>query len=265
MDSAALSVALDTLPIPAWVARSDGSAEHLNTAFVAFCGKPARDLLGFGWWGVVAEEDRECVQLSWTESLRREVDYLHIHRYLDATQVPRYFMVQARPLRGEGGQIERWVGTSTPVEWMMSTAANVALDAARTRAFMQAVALGSIALTLDGTVAERQPAWEVLTGQTAAAALKDGWLAAFPASEHTAVRGLLQSVRETRHHCSLEVYITRPAWALDDSAPPGPSPVLMTVLPIGDEWGNINSLYAVFLPATSPGPRRAAAGAVQAP
>jgi PAS domain S-box-containing protein len=107
---------IDTIPAYAWTITPDGSVDFINHRFVEFTGRPAEDLLGWGWGSTHHPDDLPRLVGLWRaalaagEALETEV---RVRRW-DGEY--RWVLIRNVPLRDEQGHILKWYGTAIEIE-----------------------------------------------------------------------------------------------------------------------------------------------------
>jgi PAS domain S-box-containing protein len=111
-----LRLIIDTIPVPAWSSRPDGSSAFLNQRWLDYTGIPVEEALGWGWKVVVHPDDLDRTMEYW-----RAVLADHEERELEARLrrfdgIYRWFLFRVSPLRDESGRIVQWYGTCIDIE-----------------------------------------------------------------------------------------------------------------------------------------------------
>ena len=105
---ARLRLIIDSIPVPAWSSRADGSADFINQRWLDYTGLPADEALGWGWKVVCHPDDLDRTMEYW-----RSVLATHEERELEARLrrfdgTYRWFLFRVSPLRDESGQVVQW-------------------------------------------------------------------------------------------------------------------------------------------------------------
>ncbi len=112
----------DAMPQMVWSTLPDGSHDYYNAQWYAFTGVPEGSTDGDGWNGMFHADDQERAWATWRECLATgqpyEIEYRLRHRSGDY----RWTLGRALPIRGDDGQIVRWVGTCTDIDEHKRTA-----------------------------------------------------------------------------------------------------------------------------------------------
>ncbi len=128
-----------SLPSHAWMATPDGALYWFNERIIQYGGKPASELAGDGWTGLVHPDDLPRTRERWQVALAEGGPYQTVFRLRRQDGSYRWHLARAVPSRDEDGTIRRWVGTNTDIEVQKAAT----------------VAMARLAETLEERVAER--------------------------------------------------------------------------------------------------------------
>jgi PAS domain S-box-containing protein len=118
----------EAMPQQVWTARPEGELDYVNQRVAEFCYRPASDLLGEGWLGIVHPDDREACVARWMESVRTGDPYEVEFRLLRAAdQSYRWHLGRAVSVRDSTGAVVRWLGTNTDIHDRKLNEAELAL------------------------------------------------------------------------------------------------------------------------------------------
>ncbi len=111
-----LSLIINTIPVMAWAARPDGSAEFLNQQYLDYAGFSEDQAQGWGWTAAVHPDDLGGLATHWQSLMGagRPGEYEARLRRFDGEY--RWFLFRVSPLRDEAGNIVKWYGTNTDIE-----------------------------------------------------------------------------------------------------------------------------------------------------
>jgi PAS domain S-box-containing protein len=112
----------DAMPQMVWSTLPDGSHDYYNAQWYAFTGVPAGSTDGEGWNGMFHPEDQERAWAIWRQSLASGDPYEIEYRLRHHSGEYRWTLGRALPVRGENGEIVRWVGTCTDIDEHKRTA-----------------------------------------------------------------------------------------------------------------------------------------------
>jgi PAS domain S-box-containing protein len=104
------------MPNHVWTAGPDGLLDWLNDQIPAYSGVAMPALLGAGWASIVHPDDLPGAGAQWGAALEcgRTCQTEFRLRRVDGTF--RWHIARAVPVRGEGGQVVRWIGTNTDID-----------------------------------------------------------------------------------------------------------------------------------------------------
>ncbi|TCH98199.1 PAS domain S-box protein [Roseococcus sp. SYP-B2431] len=170
------------MPNHVWTALPDGRLDWFNVKVYEYSGAAPGSLDGKGWAGIVHPEDMAGAEERWAEAVASEEIYETQFRLRRADGTWRWHLSRALPIRGEDGQVRRWIGTNTDIE--DERAAGEALSdladtleqqveqrtAERDRMWRLSTDL-MIVVRFDGTILAVNPAWTSLLGWTEQEAL----------------------------------------------------------------------------------------------
>lgn len=105
----------NTLPAFVWFAGSDGELHHFNDRWYEYTGQTAGQALPNGWIEMLHPEDAARVEDAWAQALRTGASYATECRYRRRDGAYRWYVARAEPIRGGGGEIDAWVGSSSDI------------------------------------------------------------------------------------------------------------------------------------------------------
>ncbi len=103
------------MPNHVWTAPPDGMLDWFNEQVYAFSGAEAGTLDGEGWVTMVHPDDVETAGGRWAEALESGQTYEAEFRLRRADGAWRWHIARAVPIKGEYGQVVRWIGTNTDI------------------------------------------------------------------------------------------------------------------------------------------------------
>ncbi|MHC2299001.1 PAS domain S-box protein [Rhizobium mongolense] len=111
-----LQLTIDTIPVLAWSARLDGTAEFLNKHYLDYIGMSADQALDWGWSSAVHPDDLAGVSAIWQSALAsgESGDTEARLRRFDGEY--RWFLFRFNPLRNDRGEVVKWYGVNTDIE-----------------------------------------------------------------------------------------------------------------------------------------------------
>ncbi len=105
----------DAIPGVVFTNDPDGNAIYINHAWTDYTGQPVEEALRDGWHKVVHPDDLPRTAKWWETCVRtgepRDIEY----RVRGADGGYRWLLVRSIPMRGEFGDIIKWVGTATDI------------------------------------------------------------------------------------------------------------------------------------------------------
>jgi len=111
-----LKTIVDTIPVLAWSAGADGSAEFFNRRWLDYTGLSTEQARGWGWTVAVHPNDLNRLVDHWRSVLASgqpgEIEG-RLRRFDGAY---RWFLFRATPSIDEEGRVVKWFGTNTDVE-----------------------------------------------------------------------------------------------------------------------------------------------------
>jgi PAS domain S-box-containing protein len=111
-----LRAIIDTIPVLAWSARPEGSAEFFNRRWLDYAGLSVEEARDWGWTAAVHPDDLNRLTDYWRSILASgepgEIE-ARLRRF-DGEY--RWFLFRAEPLRDDLGNIIRWYGTTVDIE-----------------------------------------------------------------------------------------------------------------------------------------------------
>jgi PAS domain S-box-containing protein len=107
---------LDSIPVQAWCALPDGSAEFQSRPWLEYTGLPAEKARGWGWQDAIHPDDAEQYVKRWLEIKESQAPGEAEARFRRFDGQYRWFLIRAAPLHDERGNILRWYGTSIDID-----------------------------------------------------------------------------------------------------------------------------------------------------
>ena len=104
------------MPQMIWSTLPDGAHDYYNAQWYEFTGVPEGSTDGEGWNGMFHPDDQARAWARWRHSLETGEPYEIEYRLRHHSGEYRWTLGRALPVRGEDGQIVRWVGTCTEID-----------------------------------------------------------------------------------------------------------------------------------------------------
>jgi PAS domain S-box-containing protein len=111
-----LRVIIDTIPILAWAARPDGTAEFFNQRWLDYTGLSQQEAEGTGWTVAVHPDDLSALSDRWTEIIASRQHGEAEARLRRSDGQYRWFLFRAAPLADKQGEVVKWYGTNTDID-----------------------------------------------------------------------------------------------------------------------------------------------------
>src|SRR5258708_891893 len=111
-----LSLIINTMPLLAWSAGPEGSAEFLNQRWIDFTGMSEEQAQGWGWAGAIHPDDHKGLVEDWKSSLASGAPLEAEARMRRFDGSFRWFLFRANALRDESGSVVKWYGTNIEIE-----------------------------------------------------------------------------------------------------------------------------------------------------
>ena len=104
------------MPNHVWTARPDGSVDWMNEQIYTYHGENPESMDASSWVGKVHPDDLEAGLSLWARALKSGETYESQMRLRRFDGAWRWHIARAVPIRGESGQIMRWIGTNTDIQ-----------------------------------------------------------------------------------------------------------------------------------------------------
>src|ERR1700674_4928894 len=107
---------VDTIPILAWSARSDGSADFFNQRWLDYTGLSVEQARDWGWTVALHPDDLSGLVDYWRSVLAAGEPGEIEARLRRFDGVYRWFLFRATPAFDDDGRVVKWFGTNTDIE-----------------------------------------------------------------------------------------------------------------------------------------------------
>ena len=104
------------IPSHLWTATPDGRLDWFNDEVYRFTGAEPGTLDGMNWAALIHPEDLAPTMAIWAQALREAGVYETEFRIRRHDGAYRWHLVRAVPVRGEAGEVTRWVGANTDIQ-----------------------------------------------------------------------------------------------------------------------------------------------------
>lgn len=109
------TVLTEAMPQMVWSTLPDGFHDFYNAQWYEFTGVPEGSTDGEAWNGMFHPDDQDRAWARWRHSLETGEPYEIEYRLRHRSGEYRWTLGRAQPVRDEGGQITRWIGTCTDI------------------------------------------------------------------------------------------------------------------------------------------------------
>ena len=110
-----LKLITEVIPQQIWTALPNGEMDYFNQRWHDFTGVDAEQLQRHGWESIVHPDDLPRLEKDWSKSVRLGQKYNVEARLIKADGTYHWFLIRARPLRDEQGEIIKWYATNTDI------------------------------------------------------------------------------------------------------------------------------------------------------
>ena len=111
----ALLLLAESLPQKVWTSDANGVKTYCNRRYLDFTGISSVAEMNTRWHECVHPDDRRLVRETWANALATGEPYTLSYRLRRHDGVYRHVLARAVPVRGDHGQIEQWLGTTTDI------------------------------------------------------------------------------------------------------------------------------------------------------
>jgi PAS domain S-box-containing protein len=105
----------EALPQLVWTARPDGFMDYGSAQVVQYMGRPASELLGWGWVEMLHPDDRKPTRQAWRAAVAGQSEYEIEHRFRRFDGTYRWFKTRGVAIRDSDGNVYKWFGTCTDI------------------------------------------------------------------------------------------------------------------------------------------------------
>ena len=111
-----LKLIIDTIPVLAWSAGTDGCADFFNQHYLEYVGLTTEQASDWGWTVAVHPDDLNGLAAIWQQVLASEESGEAEARLRRHEGEYRWFLFRVDPLRDETGNVVKWYGVNTDIE-----------------------------------------------------------------------------------------------------------------------------------------------------
>jgi formate hydrogenlyase transcriptional activator len=149
--AARLRTIIDTIPVIAWCARPDGSAEFWNRRWHDYTGICLEDATGCGCRAAIHPDDLGQLEKKWQSDLASGNAGAIEARLQRSDGEYRWFLFRYEALRDAAGKILNWCGTNTDIDDLKRAEQKLRQGEQEFRGITDAIAQGIVVLSPDGT------------------------------------------------------------------------------------------------------------------
>ena len=111
-----IRLVVDTIPVLAWSARSDGSADFFNQRWLDYTGLSPEQALDWGWRIAIHPDDLARMLETFQQAVDAGKPFEVEGRLRRRDGAFRWFLFRGNPLLDESGRVVKWYGTNTDLE-----------------------------------------------------------------------------------------------------------------------------------------------------
>jgi len=111
----------ESMPQKIFTARPDGEMDYFNQRWMEFTGRPFEDLQGWQWTQAVHPDDADETLRAWRHSIDSGEPLQCTHRFRRADGAYRWHLSRILAMRGNGGEVMMWIGSSTEIHEQKNT------------------------------------------------------------------------------------------------------------------------------------------------
>jgi len=111
----------ESLPGKIFTATPEGEVDYYNQRWMEYTGLSLEEIKGWGWTRFIHPDDLEENHRLWSHSLATGEPFRIEHRFQAADGAYRWHLSRALAMRGEDGEIDLWVGSSTDIDEQKQT------------------------------------------------------------------------------------------------------------------------------------------------
>jgi PAS domain S-box-containing protein len=106
----------EAIPHIVWLATANGSTNYFNEMGTGYTGFPRHANYGWRWLDLVHPHDSARARLGWEHATRSATPFALSYRIRRHDGAYRWHACRALPVRGDDGEILRWVGTADDLD-----------------------------------------------------------------------------------------------------------------------------------------------------
>jgi PAS domain S-box-containing protein len=111
-----IEVVAESIPHIVWLSAPDGSTDFVNERGTEYTGRPPEASYGWKWLDLVHEDDASTARRAYEHAVATATPFELEYRLRRSDGRYRWHAFRALPIRGAGGEVERWVGTAVDID-----------------------------------------------------------------------------------------------------------------------------------------------------
>lgn len=115
MSYASFELAAEAIPHIVWLADASGSTDYFNERGTEYTGLPRQANYGWQWVKLVHPHDAERARFGWEYATRTATPFELSYRIRHSDGEFRWHAFRALPVRGQAGEVVKWIGTADDV------------------------------------------------------------------------------------------------------------------------------------------------------
>jgi PAS domain S-box-containing protein len=136
----------ESIPHMVWTSQADGSTDYFNRVGTDYTGLPPQANYGWGWVSLLHPDDGERARLGWRCATATRTPFELSFRIRRRDGAYRWHLARALPVKGEAGEVVKWIGTADDIDALQRPAdegARVERQTAELRRLLEAARPGS--------------------------------------------------------------------------------------------------------------------------
>jgi PAS domain S-box-containing protein len=163
------------LPVLCWIARGDGFIFWYNRRWHDYCGSTPQAMEGWGWQSVHDPDELPDVMMRWEGSIATGLPFEMVFPLRGSDGVFRRFLTRIVPVRGENGEVLRWLGVNTEMENQFNAEAELEASEAKLQVLTDAMPQMVWSTLPDGYHDYYNARWYEFTGVPYGSTDGEGW------------------------------------------------------------------------------------------
>ena len=113
---ASFELAAEAIPHIVWLADASGSTDYFNERGTEYTGLPRQANYGWQWVKLVHPHDAERARFGWEYATRTATPFELSYRIRRSDGEFHWHAFRALPVRGQAGEVVKWIGTADDVD-----------------------------------------------------------------------------------------------------------------------------------------------------